>query len=61
MLVSHIVADYRSFVSVCVPPRVDVGVGFKADIICITQITLKEIYNVLLLTIEGFGSLTSHL
>ena len=38
------------------PPHVDVGVTCKADIICITQITFKEIYNVLLVTIGGICS-----
>ena len=45
MLFSHMVADYRSFVFLHTLVKVS---ACKADIICIAQITLKEIYNVLL-------------
>ena len=45
MLFSHMIADYRSFVLLHTLMYVS---ACKADIICITQITLKEIYNVLL-------------
>lgn len=45
MLFSHMVTDYRSFVLLHTLMKAS---ACKADIICITQITLKEIYNVLL-------------
>ena len=45
MLFSHMVADYRSFVFLHTLVQVS---ACKADIICITQITLEEIYNVLM-------------
>jgi len=45
MLFSHMVANYCSFVLLCMLMKVS---ACKADIICITQITLKEVYNVLL-------------
>ena len=45
MLFSHMVADCRSFVFLHTLVKVSAS---KADIICIAQITLKEIYNVLL-------------
>ena len=45
MLFSHMVADYRSFVFLHTLVQVSTC---KADIICITQITLEEIYNVLM-------------
>ena len=47
MMFSYVVADCRLPI-LYAPPHVDVGVACKADIICITQITFKEIYNVLL-------------
>ena len=58
MFLSHMAADYRSFVLLYTLMMVS---ACKADIICITQITLKEIYNVLLIDNWRFRFLSSTL